>query len=186
MEKFFKDLNAIEQFTSTLKFQPSLQCQHCLKHGHFISHGFVYKQQSIACRETVGKRIVCCNRYGHQGCGRTYQLDIASKLPMRRYCGAVLFIFISLLLSGCSVCHAYEQATKQGQTRHAWRWLKQLKANLMNYRGYLNVPIPFASADKGRYFKHHLRLLSTLTAIIATLDGCPCVAFQFKQQIAFI
>ncbi|MBL4940993.1 MAG: hypothetical protein JKY81_04945 [Colwellia sp.] len=116
MQKFFKDLNAIEQFTSTLKSTPSLQCEYCSKHEHFISHGFIYKQHSIVRREAVGKRIVCCNRYGHQGCGRTYQLDISRKLPKRRYSNAVLFVFISLLLIGQSVCHAYSQATKQTQT----------------------------------------------------------------------
>ncbi|MBL4910750.1 MAG: hypothetical protein JKX78_12160 [Alteromonadaceae bacterium] len=186
MQKFFKDLNAIEQFTTTLKSTPSLQCHYCLKHEHFISHGFVYKQHSTTCREAVGKRIICCNRYGHQGCGRTYQLDISRKLPKRHYSGAVLFAFISLLILGRSVCNAYIQATKQAQTRHAWRWLKQLKVNLMNYRGYLKVPIPVETADRMKHFKHHQLVLTTLTAMLFAVKGCPCAAFQFTQQIAFI
>jgi hypothetical protein len=186
MQKFFKDLPAIEQFTSTLKSTPSLQCQYCLKHEHFISHGFVYKQHSIACREAVGKRIVCCNRYGHQGCGRTYQLDISRKLPKRRYSNEVLFVFISLLFIGQSVCRAYAQATNQSQTRHAWRWLQKLKTNLMSYRGYLKVPISIDSANKVNHFKHHRLLLTTLASLMATKATCPCAAFQFKQQIAFI
>jgi len=183
MQKFFKDINAIEQFTSTLKFQPSLQCHYCSKHEHLISHGFVYKQHSIAFKEAVGKRIVCCNRYGHQGCGRTYQLDISRKLPKRRYSNAVLFVFISLLLIGNSVCRAYTKATKQTQTRHAWRWLKKLKANLMNYRGYLKVPITLVAPDN---YKHHRLLLTTLAPLVSTETTCPCAAFQMKQQIAFI
>lgn len=183
MQKFFKDLHAIEQFTSTLKSQPSLQCQYCTKAEHFISHGYVYKQHSIASRETVGKRIVCCNRYGHQGCGRTYQLDIVSKLPKRRYSNAVLFIFISLLLFGHSVSRAYSQATKQTQARHAWRWLKKLKGNLMSYRGYLKRPIALVAPNN---YKHHHLLLTTLASLVSTETTCPCSAFQFKQQIAFI
>jgi hypothetical protein len=183
MQKFFKDLNAIEQFTSTLKSTPSLQCHFCSKHEHFISHGFVYKQHSIACKEAVGKRIVCCNRYGHQGCGRTYQLDISRKLPKRRYSNAVLFVFISLLLIGQSVCHAYVQATKQSQTRHAWRWLNKLKDNLMSYRGYLKVPIALVAPNN---YKHHRLLLTTLASLVSTETTCPCATFQCKQQIAFI
>ena len=183
MQKFFKDLNAIELFTSTLKSTPSLQCIHCTKHEHFISHGFIYKQHSIAFREAVGKRIVCCNRYGHQGCGRTYQLDISRKLPKHLYSNAVLFVFISLLLIGHSVCHAYTQATKQSQTRHAWRWLNKLKANLMNYRGYLKVPI--ALVDPNNY-NHHRLLLTTLASLVSTETTCPCATFQLKQQTAFI
>jgi hypothetical protein len=183
MQKFFKDLNAIEQFTSTLKSTPSLQCQYCTETEHFISHGFVYKQHSITHRETVGKRIVCCNRYGHQGCGRTYQLDISRKLPKRRYSNAVLFVFISLLLIGHSVCDAYVLSTKQTQTRHAWRWLNKLKANLMNYRGYLKVPITLVAPNN---YKRHRLLLTTLASLVSTETTCPCSAFQFKQQIAFI
>ena len=91
--------------------------------------------------------------------------------------------FISLLLIGHSVCHAYSQATKQTQTRHAWRWLEKLKANLMSYRGYLKVPITLVAPNK---YKHHRILLTTLRAIISIADGCPCAVFQLKQQIAFI
>jgi len=98
----------------------------------------------------------------------------------------VLFAFISLLILGRSVCNAYIQATKQAQTRHAWRWLKQLKVNLMNYRGYLKVPIPVETADRMKHFKHHQLVLTTLTAMLFAVKGCPCAAFQFTQQIAFI
>jgi len=183
MQKFFKDLHAIERFTSTLKSTPSLQCHYCSKREHFISHGFIYKQHSIAHREAVGKRIVCCNRYGHQGCGRTYQLDISRKLPKRQYSNAVLFVFISLLLIGHSVCHAYAQATKQNQTRHAWRWLNKLKTNLMSYRGYLKVPIALVTLKN---YKHHCIFLTTLASLVSTQATCPCATFQLKQQIAFI
>tara|TARA_B110001454_G_scaffold211313_1_gene226831 strand:+ start:904 stop:1191 length:288 start_codon:yes stop_codon:yes gene_type:complete len=95
-------------------------------------------------------------------------------------------VFFSLLLLGRSVCHAYEQATKQGQTRHAWRWLKRLKANLMRYRGYLKVPIPVDSADQVKNVKHHRLLLTTLALLVSTTVNCPCVTFQLSQQTAFI
>jgi len=98
----------------------------------------------------------------------------------------VLFVFISFLLIGHSVCHAYAKATKQTKTRHAWRWLKRFNANLMCYRGYLKVAIPVNSANKVKHFKHHRLLLTALAAIISTVNGCPCAALQLKQQIAFI
>jgi hypothetical protein len=186
MQKIYKDIAAIERFTSTLQSTPSLQCQYCAKHAHFISHGFVYKQHSIALKEAVGKRIICCDRYGHQGCGRTYQLDIASKLPHQRYSATVLFLFISFILLGDSICSAYTQATKQGQTRNAWRWLKKLKTNLIHYRGALKVPITHIPLMNRAHFTHHRILLTTLAAMTSTGDECPCATFQLKQQIAFI
>jgi len=186
MQKFFKDIYSIERFTSSLTSTPAMQCQYCSKREHFISHGFVYKQRSISVRETVGKRIICCNRYGHQGCGRTYQLDIVSKLPKHQYTATVLFLFISLILLGHSIGSAYTTATKQSQTRHAWRWLKKLNKSLMRYRGYLKVPIAQVSIEHTAHFTHHRMLLTTLAAMIATADDCPCATFQLTQQIAFI
>ena len=187
MQKFFKDLNSIGQFTASLKWQRSLRCEICLNHEHFISHGFIYKQYSSERKEAVGKRIVCSNRYGHQGCGHTYQLTIADKLPHRRYFGVVLVRFISLLLSGHSVCCAYSQATKQSQTRHAWRWLKKLNDNLMHYRGYLKVPIVGKIAlEQAPDFTYHRCLLTTLNALTSKEGDGSCAAFQISQQIAFI
>ena len=148
MQTFFDDMDSIERLTSSLQSDPSLQCKHCFKSDHLMSHGFVYKQRSMSLRETVGKRIICCNRYGHQGCGRTIGLNIASQLPNRRYDTTVLFSFISLLLLGSCVCSAYCRATNQQQSRHAWRWIKQLTQNLTRYRNYLGEPKSLLTAPE--------------------------------------
>lgn len=185
MQTFFHDIDAIERFTSSLKSTPSLQCQYCAKQVHFVSHGFVYKQHSIIEKEAVGKRIICCNRYGHHGCGRTYQLNIANKLPKRHYAVSVLCLFITFLLKEQSVCQAYSQATGQIQSRQGWRWLKLLKDKLMTYRGYLKVPI-ILDRLKPLAFKHHRLLLSTLFTMVQEGGTCPCAHFQLTQQTAFI
>ena len=183
MKTFFSDMASIEQFTSSLKSMPALTCQHCLKKEHFISHGFVYKQHSITHKEAVGKRIVCCNRYGHQGCGRTKQVYIAKTLPNRRYSGAVLATFIQLLLIGCAVPEAYYRATDQVQTRQAWRWLHRLKANMMCYRGALSPPN--ASMPPPVIVRDSL-LFTTLARLFSSTTSCPCAGFQLAQQHAFI
>ncbi len=183
MQIFFKNIDSVQQFTSSLKTHPSLQCNRCFKKIHFISHGFIYKHHSSVNKEAVGKRIICSNRYGHKGCGRAYQLNVAHKLPKRSYACAVLFTFIRLLLAGKAVTDAYRYATGQQQSRHAWRWLKQLKMNIMRYRGYLKVPINHATpADIPR---HHRLLLSTLNPVLLATP-CPVATFQITQQLAFI
>jgi hypothetical protein len=183
MQTFFNDIESIEQFTSSLKSMPLLTCQYCLKQDHFISHGFVYKQHSISHKEAVGKRIVCCNRYGHQGCGRTKQLHIANVLPNRRYSAAVLAVFIHLLLIGCAVSEAYQRATGQIQTRQAWRWLSRLKANMMRYRGALAPP---SASIKPPIIVRDSLLFTTLSRLFLSITPCPCAGFQLARQHAFI
>jgi hypothetical protein len=43
-----------------------------------------------------------------------------------------------------------------------------------------------ASIEHTAHFTHHRMLLTTLAAMIATADDCPCATFQLTQQIAFI
>ncbi|NQY35145.1 MAG: hypothetical protein HRT37_09305 [Alteromonadaceae bacterium] len=117
MQKFFQSLDDIEQFVASLNSHHCYKCHHCSEQGHFISHGFVYKQYSSANKQAVGKRIVCSNSYGHTGCGKTYQLMLSEQLPSKRYTVTQLNVFILLLLSHLSVCCAYQQATGQDPQR---------------------------------------------------------------------
>lgn len=130
MPSFFSTLSDIDQYASFVKRRYSLVCEHCKKVGHLIAHGNVYKQMSMSVREVVGKRFVCCKRFGHAGCGRTMQMGLSSQLPRRRYSGLVLGRFILCLLANMSIVNAYTHATGQTSSRHAWRWLAALKANV--------------------------------------------------------
>lgn len=134
MPSFFTSLFDIDQHASVVKRRYSLCCEHCGQVGHLIAHGFVYKQLSIVKRECVGKRLVCCPRFGHNGCGRTMQLSLSRQLPRRFYSAWQLSMFIVLLLSNMAVTTAYVQATGQSSTRQAWRWLAAL-ALIINSRG---------------------------------------------------
>ncbi|MCF6263397.1 MAG: hypothetical protein L3J24_07420, partial [Xanthomonadales bacterium] len=124
MQRFFTDFESIDKFTLSLDFhQNKLECSHCLKNDQFISHGIIYKQRSIHQLEKVGKRIFCSNRYGHRGCGRTFQLYVSKQFPSFRYHAAHLLVFISSLLNQLPVKRAYFAATGQSSSRNAWRWL---------------------------------------------------------------
>ncbi|MFQ3248044.1 MAG: hypothetical protein ACI9SP_004704 [Arenicella sp.] len=92
MQRFFDSFSIINLFTLSLDHhQNKTQCAHCLKNNQFISHGIIYKQTSIAERKPVGKRIICSNRYGRSGCGRTVQLYVSNRIP--RFCLFVIDYF---------------------------------------------------------------------------------------------
>ena len=186
MQKFYQSLDEIEQTVSSLNSHYLLKCQHCSEQGHFVSHGFIYKQYSSCQKKAVGKRIICSNRYGHTGCGRTYQLMLAEQLPSRRYGASQLLMFILLLLSHLSVCSAYQQATGQESTRHAWRWLKRLKDNLMNYRGVLQKPSEQATSLFTRTRRRTHLIFFTLAQLFSANEFTSCAQFQYQQQSAFL
>lgn len=137
MQIFFSSLQSLQTYTQTLDYLPeSDTCQHCQKNNQWASHGFVYKQVSIQQREVAGKRILCSNRYGRKGCGRTRQLYLSGFVPQRQYALDKLIAFVVSLLIGCTVSKAYQQARNNfyKNTRHAWRWLHALHVQLGLFR----------------------------------------------------
>ncbi len=135
MQLFFSSRFELEHYTHYLQVLPDDHaCQYCEQNDHWVSHGYVYKQCSIDQREVVGKRILCSNRFQHLGCGRTRQLYLHDALPGRRYSLHALVAFILNLLNGLSVSRAYQCATHVHSSRHAWRWLNDLFAQLSHFR----------------------------------------------------
>lgn len=174
---FFDTLSDIDQHASFVKRRYSLECVHCKKIGHLIAHGNVYKQVSMVKSEVVGKRFVCCKRFGHAGCGRTVQMRLSCQLPKRVYSGLVLGVFILGLLANISVVKAYIHATGQSSSRHAWRWLASLKSNIWCYRSKVN---------RHANTPHLSPLLDVLTRCLPTAPAAVCLNFQLSHQMAFI
>jgi hypothetical protein len=187
MQRFFVDFETLDRFTLSLAcFDETLQCPHCLKSSHLVSHGIVYKQRSIRVRERIGKRVLCSNRYHHSGCGRTTQLYVAQVIPAVQYSAAQVFVFLTSLLVNVSIEQAYQVATGQASSRNAWRWLRKLMAHLSDYRCFLEVrcaPITTRFQRRSRRLK---LLLPTLQHLFSVLPHCPCAHYQLQRQHTFI
>lgn len=187
MRRFFPDFDSLNRYTLSLRFlQHPVQCRHCLKKHRMVSHGVVYKQRSISHKEPVGKRLLCSNRRGRTGCGRTVQLTIATRIPALHYDTAQLFAFLCTMLIGLSIPEAYLRATGKAQPRQAWRWLNSLMANLPDYRRRL----PSRTQASSNSFKPQVRrlklLFPTLEYVFDSLSPIdPCADFQLKFQQRF-
>ncbi|VAW69377.1 hypothetical protein MNBD_GAMMA10-1251 [hydrothermal vent metagenome] len=186
MKRFYPDFDTINAFTLSLDYhQGELECVHCLKNDQFVSHGIIYKQRSGSLAEKVGKRIFCSNRYGRNGCGRTFQLYVANEIPSFRYGAAHLFIFIAALIANQTVSEAYIKATGQTEYRNAWRWLSRLMLKLSEYRSFLKVRCD-ADFTPPRLMPSSLKhLLPTLDRLF-TSNHNGCFDFQIAQQQPFI
>lgn len=185
MRRFYRDYDSIHRFTQSLDYhQSELECDHCLKNDQLVSHGNIYKQRSMNNAEKVGKRLFCSNRYGRTGCGRTFQLYVATEIPSFRYGAASLFVFITALLAHLKISEAYEQATGQTEPRNAWRWLHKLMFRLSELRSFLRVrdhPSVGTVPKQPGYLPH---LLPTLARLF-TPHNNGCFDFQISQQRAF-
>jgi hypothetical protein len=193
MQKFFSNIESIDQFTFALDYhQHTLTCDSCLSHGQFVSHGFVYKQRSQMLCEPVGKRILCSNRYGRTGCGRTMQLYLASELPSCHYGTAQLIAFIDALFANVSIATAYANAIGKHASRHAWRWFKKLTQQLMTYRSHLQRDAQTHSPLFTTQSRFRKILLPTLHALFfCQQDNVnnrknSCAAFQQIYQVPFM
>jgi len=187
MQQFYEDFETLDRFTLSLDYhRDKIECIHCAKRNQFVSHGIIYKQRSMSWREPVGKRIFCSDRHGRSGCGRTFQLYVANEIPSCHYSAARLWAFIAALLARQSVADAYQQATGQTESRHAWRWINRLMRRLTDYRRFLKRPSgSIAPRPRSTTRRLHI-LLSTLEQLPATPDHCQCSSFQLQRQSAFI
>lgn len=183
MPIFFDSIETLQSFS--LEQHSQLNCRFCFQSQHFISHGFVYKQESCGQSRIVGKRLFCTNRYGRSGCGRTVQLYLSTELPSCRYASSVLFLFIAALLAGSSVASAYFMATGTEDSRHAWRWLSKLNNQLGRFRTKVRQRV--IEADF-KHRSHRLQLLlPTLNRLFCILNEAnPCATFQQRFQAGFL
>ena len=187
MQRFFSSIEAIDQFTQSLDgHSDSLQCHQCRASGQLVSHGFVFKQRSRRLSERVGKRVLCSNRYGRSGCGRTFQLYLDSEVPCLQYGAAQLTAFIVAILANLSVVRAYQCAVGCTETRHGWRWINRLMGRLMEYRCAVKTAILPALPTISSRCRRLQLLLPTLAALPTSAVRCPCSDFQHNTQSRFI
>lgn len=185
MQIFFNTIASLDRFSLSLDSRPQRsECKHCHQRCAWTSHGFVYKQRTIAEREPVGKRVLCSNRHGKKGCGRTVQLYLTTEIPGRHYGASALFLFLSALLAGSSVSDAYHKVVGDRADRQGWRWLTQLMACLSDFRRRLSLTTDHVGA-----FAHRCRrlqiLLPTVQAMLPNVSQCPCAAYQMQTQTGF-
>jgi len=171
MQRLFSSLSDLERFTNQLQALPkSGACHHCHQNSHWVSHGYVYKQHSIETKMIIGKRIVCCRRFGRQGCGHTRQLYLDTVIPHRHYLAKVVFAFIATLIQGKSVQHAYLYAIQREhrEARHAWRWIKDLMRRLPALRLFVGREQEQSLGDSYHRSDRLNILLPTLHILIKT------------------
>ncbi len=186
MKRFFDTLDALCRYTANLDAM-HLLCSGCQTVGQFVSHGYIYRQLSSQENSIAGKRILCSPRGGRSGCGKTTRLYLADCLPHLRYTSTALTLFICALLAGCPIAAAYQQATSQTDSRHAYRWLRQLQRQLPFYRhALLNHHFTITPETHGSQQNHRACLYASLRDLFSGLTPATCAAFQLLTQHAFL
>lgn len=179
MKIYYANLQAMEQQTRALGNE---QCHHCNRSHQLISHGFVYKKQSMAePKQAAGKRVFCSNRGAHTGCGRTMQLYLDSTVRYLHYWGRCVVSFVLALMTNVTIQQAYQHATGTAEPRHAYRWLAKLFSQLSAYRCLLHQPTLQHAKTASRYPRRDL-LCTTFTALLRQLGQPLCSCYQQQLQ----
>lgn len=128
----------------------------------------------------IGKRIVCSNRYGHKGCGRTRQLYLKDVIPRLHYRLFVFITFIEALLAGDLVDKAYLKAigSLEKNPRHAWRWLQKLMRQLPLWRNRVS------HADEDFSVSQRSPTLNILLPTVKQIFWpLPTIQYRFQQPL---
>lgn len=187
MPKFYDDFDSLQQVTLNLEFYIDVfACLFCSKSDQLVSHGFIFHRMNGEIVAITGKRILCCNRRGRSGCGRTFNLYLKEKQPRYVYSSAHINVFFLMLLAGHSIPKAYQIATGCYEPRNAYRWLESACLKLVEYRALLNEKtVKTIRTFEVRSLKFKI-LLSTLKALFSKLDGFPCASFQITTRQSFL
>lgn len=179
MTSFFACMSSLHAFS----LNPTCICKHCGCADQFVSHGFVYQKQQLDSPKSIGKRILCSNRFGRSGCGRTARLSLSDSIPYLHYSASIILSFLLILMRGHCVVSAFQQATGRVNTRQAWRWLHRFTHQLPHWRSHLAFPLSVTS-----YSLRSPRLqnvLSSLDALFSTMPVPSCATLQMRWQLAF-
>jgi hypothetical protein len=170
----------------------NLWMSYILLQDQWVSHGFVYKKQHQGKRRTVGKRLLCSNRYGRSGCGQTRRLYLATELAFLHYTTVRMTLFLVALLAGDSIQKAYQTATHTTEPRNAYRWLNKLHRKIMDYRALLKTPCArqtyqstVKTKPRGIVLSTLQLLFSTFTSSLTSFPNC-CAQYQHHTQTTFI
>jgi len=185
MQTYYSTLEAIAQQTQQLD---GVACRHCGKREQLVSHGFIYKKQAVASNPvSVGKRVLCSQRFGRTGCGRTVQLYLASVVRYLHAAGPALANFIGHLLAGLAIAKAYQQATGATESRQSYRWFNRMFLRLSDYRSQSHrAPVPSESGPCKAHgsLRRHL-LTTTLEHLLRHFQAPLCATYQQQLQTSF-
>ena len=187
MPKFYDDFDSLQQVTLNLEFYLDVfACLFCLKSDQLVSHGFIFHRLNGKIIAITGKRLLCCNRRGRSGCGRTLTLYLKEQQPKYIYSSAHINVFYLMLLAGQSIPKAYQIATGCYEPRNAYRWLESACLKLIEYRALLNKKaIKTIQTLKMRSLKFKI-VLSTLKILFSKLGLFPCARFQITTHLSFL
>lgn len=114
-------------------------CPHCGKHGTLNRHGWLLgSEESGQGKEARrGRRLYCSNRGKRRGCGRTVSVRPANLLRGMRTRSGPLWQYLRRVMSGESVCRAWEGLERVFSLESAYRYRRRLRQGQYRIREIL-------------------------------------------------
>jgi hypothetical protein len=178
--KFFTCVQDRDEYRRDLKTQP---CPFCDSIGLLICHGFLYGNGTG--QETIvrGCRFLCSNRGACAGCGRTYSILLADRMPRSPVPATRLWDLLREILGGKSRAAAARDCDPPFQYSTAHRFLNRLDLAQDRLRGLLCRLCP---APSGEGLANALcQCIEHLRRAFAAA-ACPITAFVLAFQQPFL
>ncbi|MCC5790774.1 MAG: hypothetical protein JJT75_14175 [Opitutales bacterium] len=116
-----------------------MPCSRCGRYGLLNCHGWVSGNDNSARGSVLrGARFFCSPRRRRApGCGHSFMLWIAERLPRHSVSSQILWAFLRLFQSGLSIAAAWEDARTGFSLESAYRWVRHLRNDQSRLRASL-------------------------------------------------
>jgi hypothetical protein len=181
LEKYSTTPLALDKLKEPLKQTPCLNPE-CRRVGWLIGHGWLRGYDASGERVIRGQRVLCSNRRGRRGCGKTFPILPCDVLYRRQVAAPQLFDFFTGMLRGLSRHAAWQALGLIFSIRHAYRLWQAFVDQQLRLRALLSrllAPPQSAAALP------EMQLLEHLQAAFAAA-ACPIAAFQLHFQEGFL
>ena len=140
--------------------------------GALIFNGHAYGYTDASDTKVIRRqRVFCSNRGYAPGCGHSYGLFPAHRVPGYRVSTAILWQFAALLILGLSAYAAFHQLTIDMHVRAASRWRRRIQEAQSTWRTVCSRRAPPERVAYSSAFiatLHHLRSCFCSTDVFAT------------------
>jgi hypothetical protein len=171
----------LDKLKAPLKQAPCLNPK-CRRVGCLIGHGRLRGYGAGGERVVLGQRVLCSNRRGRRGCGKTFPIYPCDVLRRRQVHAPRLFDFFTGMLRGLSRYAAWKALGLIFSIRHAYRLWQAFVDQRLRLRALL---CRLLAPPKSTAALPELQLLEHLQAAFAAA-ACPIAAFQLHFQEGFL
>lgn len=173
-----------EEFKTFLAKLTLTACPHCKSVGNLIRHGYLrgYDEKNSRRKTIRAQRIYCSNRNRTTGCGKTFSVWWADKVPRLLLTATALWTFLKQAVTTGNKLQAFRDlhcGLNDSAPYRIWKRFSEAQSSIRTKLGQVCKPPRIVSEQPAELTLAHLE-----TAFADHPN--PIIAFQIKLQTSFL